>query len=632
MAEDCSWYDLVCSGKEVVSESVSQGAQSGLQSLADGVTAGAIKIVTTVGTMWVRTPTPALDGVETPISEPTRGTFNAQVDLALSNMAWIGLAVAVLGIILLGAVVAVNARRGDGAGFVNKATIIMGGVVLISGAVSIGSFLVPQRSTNMSGSIAFLQDQTVYLTMALAVVSLIIAGISMVWSHRAEPAQEVLKGLLTLATVTVAGVTFISILTKGTDALATQIVDAAIGEDFGKDLLRLLSLHPQGNSDPAWLGGSVVLVILGGIVAILVDLFQLMLMALRTGMLFLLAGLLPLAASFTSTAKGKQFFEKTVGWTLAFAFYKPAAAAIYALAIKMTTTGMWEGGGGDGIMQFCAGLMMVIASIAALPVLIGFMSPLMSAMGSSGGAGAMGMAALGATIPGGASRMGRSGQGLGDGAIPSQEGKASQKQNASPAAGGKAASKGAASSGAAASGAKGAASGAAAGAAGAATGGLGAAASAVSAGIKKAQGAVVAQTEAASGEETNGSQAPTSKDGGAGTSGKGHSGPGTGAQDQGARHSAASKNATQDGKGASTPSGSRAQGPGHSASAPVGSRSQGSAQGAGSPPSGASRSGGGTAPSGTRTAAKPSPAPKHDGMTNGNNGPEEGGPHGANRN
>ena len=585
MAEDCSWYDLVCKAKDTVTESVSQGAEDGLKALADGITGAAIEIVTNLGTMWVRTPTPALDAVETPIPEAKAGAFNTQVDLILSYASWIGLAVAVVATVTLGLVMAVTARRGDGSGFVTKTTTILGGAILISSAVSLGSFIVPERQTNMSGSIAFLQDQTIYLTMGLAAVSLIIAGVNMAWTHRAEPAQEVLKSLITLATVTVAGVTFISILTKGTDALATQIVDAAIGKDFQKDLLRLLSLTPNNGIDENWLAGNVMLIVVGGLLAILVSLFQLALMALRTGMLFLLAGLLPLAASFTNTPKGKQFFEKTVGWTLAFAFYKPAAAAIYALAIKLTTTGLWEGQKGDsGILQFCAGLMMVLASIAALPVLIGFLSPIMSAMGSSGSGGALGVAALGAAIPGGASRLGRSGRGLGENPAPNKGDTASGKKNPAPTAGGK---EGAAA-GKSASKAAGAAG-------GAATAGVGAAAKTAGSAIKKGKEAVVSETQAAAGMEPEGSSSQGSGQGRRG-------GPGGPQSDKGRQQ---------------TPPGSRGR---DSAHPTEGGRT--------SSPTGASRAAGPDPAAGNPKAPKGSPA---NSMSQSNDGAKESGPSGADR-
>ncbi|PLC10639.1 hypothetical protein AUQ48_17210 [Kocuria flava] len=148
-------------------------------------------------------------------------------------------------------------------------------------------------------------------------------------------------------------------------------------------LLALDNLTSAGAADPVWLGGNVILIIVGGVVAIIVNIIQLMLMVLRTGMLFLMAGILPLSAAFLNTETGKNFFQKVIAWTLAFAFYKPAAALIYGLAIKMSTTGVWEDSG-SGLIQFAAGLMMIVASVFALPVLIGFLSPVLGSMSSSG--------------------------------------------------------------------------------------------------------------------------------------------------------------------------------------------------------------------------------------------------------
>lgn len=575
MAEECAWYDLACKGKETISDSVSSGASNALENFADGVTAAAIDLVGTLGTMWVRVPTPALDSQVTQIENPERGVFNEQVDLALSYMGWIGLGVTGLGVILLGVVLAMNARRGDGAGFVNKATTIIGGAVLISAATTLGSFVIPARSLQVSGTIGFLQDQTMYLTMALAAMSLIIAGIQMAWSHRAEPAQEVLKSLLTLATVTVAGVTFLNLLVKGTDALAVQIIDAAVGEDFADDLLALLALDPGNASDPVWLGGSAVLIIVGGLIAIVVGFLQVMLMTLRTGMLFLIAGILPLAASFTNTPKGKQFFEKTIAWILAFAFYKPAAAAIYGVAIKLSTTGIWEGEEGDpGIFQFAAGVMMVLASIAALPVLVGFLSPVLSAVGSSGGGSAMGMAALGAAIPGGASRAARSGQGFGSGPLPSQQSQGKPKGS------------GSSTSSAGMDKAKGGASTAAAGAAGAATAGVTQAASA----LKKGQEAIASETQAAAGEEASGTQSTTGSGKAERLGGAGNQANAVGAQSKPNQSGAAQTKSTQGGSGTAADAGT---------SGPTGSGRGGHSQTSGtkragkasSGPSGAGRSG-----------------------------------------
>ncbi|MEX5265995.1 type IV secretion system protein [Kocuria sp. CPCC 205231] len=393
-------------------------AGDALDQIADGVTAAVVDTIASLGSMWTRIGSASLisengAGAQTPV----RGEFNDQVDLLLSYASWIGLGVCVFGVLFLGIVLATNARRGDGAGLVNTATVLASGAALIGGATSLIGFLVPARAGNLSGSVGFIQDQTFYLTLAVAALSVMIAGAQMAWTQRAEPARDLLKNLLTLAVVTASGVTILNVLVAGTDALAVQIIDSAIGEDFQTDVLQLLALDnatSAGAADPVWLGGNVILIIVGGVVAIIVNLIQLMLMVLRTGMLFLMAGILPLSAAFLNTETGKNFFQKVIAWTLAFAFYKPAAALIYGLAIKMSTTGVWEDSG-SGLVQFAAGLMMIVASVFALPVLIGFLSPVLGSMSSSGGSsgGALGIAAMGAAIPQGATHLARSGRGFG---------------------------------------------------------------------------------------------------------------------------------------------------------------------------------------------------------------------------
>ncbi|WP_144836700.1 type IV secretion system protein [Kocuria rosea] len=457
--ESCGRLDLVCNTKEGISDALTGAAGDALDQIADGVTSAVVETIASLGSMWTTVGSASLTSENGGAAEaPVRGAFNDQVDLLLSYASWIGLGVCVFGVLFLGIVLATNARRGDGAGLVNTATVLASGAALIGGATGLIGFLVPARAGNLSGSVGFIQDQTFYLTLAVAALSVMIAGAQMAWTQRAEPARDLLKNLLTLAVVTASGVTILNVLVAGTDALAVQIIDSAIGEDFQTDVLKLLALDnatSTGAADPVWLGGNVILIIVGGVVAIIVNLIQLMLMVLRTGMLFLMAGILPLSAAFLNTETGKNFFQKVIAWTLAFAFYKPAAALIYGLAIKMSTTGVWEDGG-SGLIQFAAGLMMIVASVFALPVLIGFLSPVLGSMSSSGGSsgGALGIAAMGAAIPQGASHLARSGRGFGSDSSstpPSKSGSGSAPAGPSPAAGGASGTAGASATGTAGS-------------------------------------------------------------------------------------------------------------------------------------------------------------------------------------
>ncbi|MEX5237353.1 type IV secretion system protein [Kocuria arenosa] len=602
MAEEnsCNPIDVICKTKEGISSTLSGAAGDALDQIADGVTSAVVETIASLGSMWTTVGSASLTSENGGAAEaPVRGAFNDQVDLLLSYASWIGLGVCVFGVLFLGIVLATNARRGDGAGLVNTATVLASGAALIGGATSLIGFLVPARAGNLSGSVGFIQDQTFYLTLAVAALSVMIAGAQMAWTQRAEPARDLLKNLLTLAVVTASGVTILNVLVAGTDALAVQIIDSAIGEDFQTDVLKLLALDnatSTGAADPVWLGGNVILIIVGGVVAIIVNIIQLMLMVLRTGMLFLMAGILPLSAAFLNTETGKNFFQKVIAWTLAFAFYKPAAALIYGLAIKMSTTGVWENAG-SGLIQFAAGLMMIVASVFALPVLIGFLSPVLGSMSSSGGGGgALGIAAMGAAIPQGASHLARSGRGFGSdsSSTPPSQSSASSKGGSgsapagpSPAAGG--------ASGTAGASAAGTASSAGAAAAGAAAAPVAAGMAAANA-VQKTGEAVSQATEtsaktgtSSTGRSTGGSASDT------GAAGAGY--PGTPGQD-GAQTSSA-------GTGAQPASGNGAAGATPRTAAGPASRSGARptpSSGAGAPParSGARPSG----PTGVGQAAK----------------------------
>ena len=529
--ESCGRLDLVCNTKEGISDALTGAAGDALDQIADGVTSAVVETIASLGSMWTTVGSASLTSENGGAAEaPVRGAFNDQVDLLLSYASWIGLGVCVFGVLFLGIVLATNARRGDGAGLVNTATVLASGAALIGGATSLIGFLVPARAGNLSGSVGFIQDQTFYLTLAVAALSVMIAGAQMAWTQRAEPARDLLKNLLTLAVVTASGVTILNVLVAGTDALAVQIIDSAIGEDFQTDVLKLLALDnatSAGAADPVWLGGNVILIIVGGVVAIIVNLIQLMLMVLRTGMLFLMAGILPLSAAFLNTETGKNFFQKVIAWTLAFAFYKPAAALIYGLAIKMSTTGVWEDSG-SGLIQFAAGLMMIVASVFALPVLIGFLSPVLGSMSSSGGGGgALGIAAMGAAIPQGASHLARSGRGFGsDSSAAQPPSKASAPTTSSPAptGGGGAGTTGAGAAGTTGTSAAGTAGTAAAGAAAAPV-----AATMMAADAVKKTGETVSeatQSSAGGGTSAGNSTSPSSSAGAASVAAPGHDGAG----------------------------------------------------------------------------------------------------------
>ena len=62
-------------------------------------------------------------------------------------------------------------------------------------------------------------------------------------------------------------------------------------------------------------------------------------MLFRQAALVVLAGVLPLAAAGTLAPATRAWFSRTTGWMLAFIFYKPAAAAVYATCFALLGSG-----------------------------------------------------------------------------------------------------------------------------------------------------------------------------------------------------------------------------------------------------------------------------------------------------
>jgi hypothetical protein len=259
--------------------------------------------------------------------------------------------------------------------------------------------LASQDGVTASPVVGFVNSELGYWTLALAVLSVILGGTRMIWEQRGAPLKDLLRSLLTLTLVSGLGLAVISILVIAADAFSASIIDRATdGKGFAHAMAILVMTNQTGV-------GVFILIILG-LVGLLASLVQIVLMIVRGGMLVILAGILPTTAAFTNTEMGRQWFQKAVGWTIAFILYKPAAAIVYAVAFKLMGSS-----GGNVLLGSITGFALMIVALLALPALMRFVTPMVGAVasGSGGGAGA----AVGAMATGAVS-MGRSGSGRGN--------------------------------------------------------------------------------------------------------------------------------------------------------------------------------------------------------------------------
>jgi hypothetical protein len=239
-------------------------------------------------------------------------------------------------------------------------------------------------------------------TLALAVLAVILGGIRMIWEQRGAPLKDLLRSLLTLTLVSGLGLGVISILVIAADAFSAAIIDRSTN---GKGFAEAMNILVMTNQT----GVGVFILIVLGLIGLIASLVQIVLMVVRSGMLVILAGILPTTAAFTNTEMGRQWFQKAVGWTIAFILYKPAAAIVYSVAFLL----MGNNSGQDALIGSITGFTLMVVALFALPALMRFVTPMVGAVASGGGAGAG--AAVGAMATGAVS-LGRSGSGKGNAA------------------------------------------------------------------------------------------------------------------------------------------------------------------------------------------------------------------------
>lgn len=279
--------------------------------------------------------------------------------------------------------------------------------------LTLSTFWVDLPTSNLTSdgvsptpTVAFLQDGLWYWTAALAVLAVIVGGSRMVWEQRGAPIRELVRSLLTLTLVSGMGLAVIAFLIVASDGFSSWIIDQATDGDGFTNAIQAMLVTGQGDT-------AIFMVIILGLIGIVTSITQIVLMVVRSGMLVVLAGILPTTAAFTNTEMGKQWFQKTIGWTIAFILYKPAAAIVYAVAFRLVDGG--ELSGATALLNSITGLALMVVALFALPALLRFVTPLVGAVASGGGGGmaaGAGAAAM-AAMPSGAKSLGAAGRGSG---------------------------------------------------------------------------------------------------------------------------------------------------------------------------------------------------------------------------
>jgi hypothetical protein len=273
--------------------------------------------------------------------------------------------------------------------------------------------------TDNATAISFLQQSTSYLVGVFGVVGLMIAAARMMWLQKADPMRDALAGLLRLVVVSGCAVTGIGLLSDAGDSFSTWVLNQAVADSgqasFGSALAAMGNLAEHGT-----IASSLIIVMAS--FSILGFIVQLTLLIVRSALLIVLAGTLPMSAAASMTPVGNQWFRKNVSWVVAFLLFKPIAAIVYGAAILAYVSS-------DDLMGMIIGLVLMMLATLTLPALMRFVTPLVSAVGNISTAAALGAVATvatgavaiaatgGAAAPLVAGGMGKSVSGVGQSAV-----------------------------------------------------------------------------------------------------------------------------------------------------------------------------------------------------------------------
>ena len=244
--------------------------------------------------------------------------------------------------------------------------------------ITVGTFWVGVPTPDVaadSSATGWAVESTAWLVVVIACASLLTACGLLVWNQRgAETVKSIVRGFFTLLMVTAAAGTIGQGVIAVSDATASWLIERATGEangNFAGKLLTVSAITPTGVT--------VIIIIVMGLIGLLANLVMLLTMYARSAMLILLMAVVPLAAAASMLDWGRQWLRKSVGWFMAFAVFKPTAALIYAIAIKLVE----ENKQGDIVQSFVLGVMMMLMAALSLPVMINFLVPVAAAAGAA---------------------------------------------------------------------------------------------------------------------------------------------------------------------------------------------------------------------------------------------------------
>ena len=329
-------------------------------------------------TMWMNVPTPDITGDG---STPVTVGGSEGILQVLGWMKWVCFSIAVIALMITGVRFAINARNGFTAREAGHIGMVLAAVVAISASAGLVSTALSSGPMGVGGAVAMVQANLWWYMQAAAVASVLIGMGRMIWQMRAEEGRNTLKSIIRLVIVAGAGPSVVSLMLTAADSFSNAVIDAAADQDFGASLTKTLIFSHT-------MPGGVAMVLVVGILILLGQIIQIIVMIARSGLLVLMMAVLPLASANTNTTWGQQWYQRAVGWLAAFILYKPVASIIYAICFQMVGGNAFgtEAGSVSGVL---VGFSFMVMAILAMPALMKFAVPAVSAVSGGGTGGGM---------------------------------------------------------------------------------------------------------------------------------------------------------------------------------------------------------------------------------------------------
>jgi type IV secretion system protein TrbL len=175
-------------------------------------------------------------------------------------------------------------------------------------------------ATSVTG---WIQEHLSYFVAATMLFSVLVAAYRLATTGKFEHGRDLAESLTRVVVVTAIAGTLTTLGVQIGELFSTWILGEA-NIDFSQTVV----LGAITNS-------GIVLIL--AFIVILAQIIQLGLMMIRSAMIIILAGVLPLSAAAGNTQMGRQWWQKSFAWLLAFVLYKPVAALIYAASFKMVS-------------------------------------------------------------------------------------------------------------------------------------------------------------------------------------------------------------------------------------------------------------------------------------------------------